>query len=377
MKRKRCYYEVLHIRLTSTLSQIRHPYHQLAMKYHPDKNKTESAKEHFQEINEAYSILSNPSEKLFYDRHRDTIVRNWNLDVDVRNKEAENKETAMLPSEAGMWPFFARPAYLGFDDSEHGFYTVYRNIFKAIQYDVEQMNDFVEESEESSLVDPSTQYLIVRAPSFGDSETKLSEVAQFYVYWENLPNILEEAWKDLTYSGITNIEEMMFEEDEDDRRLLQQRFIDIIRNLVGYVKRIDPRYLEYQKNKELLNDGSLDLDVVSYTGRELMDKLANLELTSIQKAETIIAGHHHGENCLECWNWAMLNLKRILDFGWGAMIKQPQMEISAMENPVLPLPMCEPKIEMEVEEENRDLDSNNQNGNGEGNRSEEVGISDA
>jgi len=347
------------------------------MKYHPDKNKTESAKEHFQEINEAYSILSNPSEKLFYDRHRETIVKNWNLDVDAKNKEAEDKETAMLPSEAGMWPVFARPAYLGFDDSEYGFYTVYRNIFKAIQYDVEQMNDFVEESEESSLVDPSTQYLIVRAPSFGDSETKLSEVALFYVYWENLPNILEEAWKDLCYSGITNIEEMVLEEDENERRLLQQRFIEIIRNLVGYVKRIDPRYLEYQKNKELLDNGSLDLEVRSYTGRDLVERFANLEQTLTQDVATIAGHHHHGENCLECWNWAMLNLQRILDFGWGAMIKQPQMEISGIEDPVLPLPMSESKTEMEIEE-NRKKDSHgNNDGNYEGNRSEEVGISDA
>ena len=42
---------------TLTDKQIKHKYHLLALKYHPDKNKSSNAKEHFQELQEAYQVI--------------------------------------------------------------------------------------------------------------------------------------------------------------------------------------------------------------------------------------------------------------------------------------------------------------------------------
>ncbi len=160
-----------------------------------------------------------------------------------------------MPVEGHLWPFFARPAYLGYDNSEYGFYTVYRKIFRAIQADVENMNSYEEKSEETSIVDPETQNLIMKAPSFGDSETKLVDVAHFYLYWEKLPSILEDIWRNLSYSDLEAEEqELMLEDEEAETRRLQERYLDIIRNIVAHVKRIDPRYLEYIKNQQLLDN---------------------------------------------------------------------------------------------------------------------------
>lgn len=48
--------------------ELKKAYHKLSMKWHPDKNNSNDAKEKFQEISEAYSILSNKSKRKVYDQ---------------------------------------------------------------------------------------------------------------------------------------------------------------------------------------------------------------------------------------------------------------------------------------------------------------------
>ncbi|SFE23824.1 DnaJ C-terminal domain-containing protein [Nitrosomonas sp. Nm166] len=47
--------------------EIKDAFHNLAMKYHPDRNKEAGAEERFKEIAEAYAILSNPQKRAEYD----------------------------------------------------------------------------------------------------------------------------------------------------------------------------------------------------------------------------------------------------------------------------------------------------------------------
>lgn len=53
------YYKILGIAPNSSDVVIKKAYRKLALKYHPDKNKAASAKKHFQEIAEAYEVLTN------------------------------------------------------------------------------------------------------------------------------------------------------------------------------------------------------------------------------------------------------------------------------------------------------------------------------
>ena len=62
------YYEILEINKNASKSDIKKAYHKLSKKYHPDKNKDENAKVIFQQINEAYSILSDEKKKQIYDK---------------------------------------------------------------------------------------------------------------------------------------------------------------------------------------------------------------------------------------------------------------------------------------------------------------------
>ncbi|KAK9297252.1 hypothetical protein QLX08_008981 [Tetragonisca angustula] len=71
------HYEVLGIETNATYNEIKSAYYKLTLKYHPDKNKSESAREMFHEISEAYDILSKYDTRKQYDR---TILIKEDLD---------------------------------------------------------------------------------------------------------------------------------------------------------------------------------------------------------------------------------------------------------------------------------------------------------
>ena len=69
MSAKRDYYEVLGVSKTSSTDEIKKQYRKLALKFHPDRNNSSDAPEHFKEISEAYAVLSNTEKRQLYDQH--------------------------------------------------------------------------------------------------------------------------------------------------------------------------------------------------------------------------------------------------------------------------------------------------------------------
>jgi molecular chaperone DnaJ len=67
-EQKRDYYEVLGVPKEASKDQIKAAYRKLAMQYHPDRNKSSGAEEHFKEISEAYAVLSDDAKRAQYDR---------------------------------------------------------------------------------------------------------------------------------------------------------------------------------------------------------------------------------------------------------------------------------------------------------------------
>ncbi len=68
MTTKRDFYEVLGVKKDASAAEIKKAYRQLALKYHPDRNKEKDAAEKFKEISESYEVLSNPTKKKNYDQ---------------------------------------------------------------------------------------------------------------------------------------------------------------------------------------------------------------------------------------------------------------------------------------------------------------------
>jgi len=71
-------YERLNIKPTATENEIKKSYRKLSLKYHPDKNKSEDSKEKFQEINQAYGVLSDNEKRKEYDMIGMDIFNNNN-----------------------------------------------------------------------------------------------------------------------------------------------------------------------------------------------------------------------------------------------------------------------------------------------------------
>ncbi|WP_055715817.1 DnaJ C-terminal domain-containing protein [Streptomyces torulosus] len=69
------FYEVLGVSRTASQDEIQQAYRKLARKYHPDVNKDPGAEERFKDLNEAYSVLSDPKTRARYDRFGEDFRR--------------------------------------------------------------------------------------------------------------------------------------------------------------------------------------------------------------------------------------------------------------------------------------------------------------
>jgi len=68
MPTKRDYYEILGVDKSASGAEVKSAYKKMALKWHPDKNKSKEAEEKFKEVNEAYEILSDKEKRAAYDQ---------------------------------------------------------------------------------------------------------------------------------------------------------------------------------------------------------------------------------------------------------------------------------------------------------------------
>merc|ERR1719481_2342806 len=84
---------------TATPQEIKKSFRKLAMKYHPDKNKDEGAQEKFQELSEAYSILSDSEKRAEYDElyMDDTFVEEEPATEEFADEDSFQEDTQSEP----------------------------------------------------------------------------------------------------------------------------------------------------------------------------------------------------------------------------------------------------------------------------------------
>jgi len=68
MPTKRDYYDILGTSKDASAAEVKSAYKKMALRWHPDKNKSKEAEEKFKEVNEAYEILADKEKRAAYDR---------------------------------------------------------------------------------------------------------------------------------------------------------------------------------------------------------------------------------------------------------------------------------------------------------------------
>ncbi|XP_068576416.1 dnaJ homolog subfamily B member 9-like [Cebidichthys violaceus] len=101
----RSYYDTLSVEPSASDSHIKKAFRKLAIKYHPDKNKSADAEKTFREITEAYTVLSNKEKRKLYDFVGHEAFLNDEASVD----QDDEHETS--------FPFGFEDLFRDFDDS--------------------------------------------------------------------------------------------------------------------------------------------------------------------------------------------------------------------------------------------------------------------
>jgi len=114
------YYATLNVSPTAKLQEIKKSFRKLAMQFHPDKNKEEGAQERFQELSEAYAILSDAEKRREYDElYMDDEIQESFDDNDSGDSDSTSEEFGT--GDNGSSSKSADEEFVPFeDDSEEG-----------------------------------------------------------------------------------------------------------------------------------------------------------------------------------------------------------------------------------------------------------------
>jgi DnaJ family protein A protein 5 len=219
-----CHYDVMELAMTASSEEVKKQYKKLALRYHPDRNfgEAEAAELKFKLLSSAYSVLSDPQERKWYDDHRESILRG-----------SDGTEDEDGVSSSNLWRFFNASCYTG-SDGESGFYAVYGAAFSEIW------------KEEGNCTAPAAS--IKPAPEFGTSADPIATVMAFYNYWENFATKLTFAWADVykTLDAPNRATRRLMEKDNSKARdTMRREYTSQVRSLSSFIKKRDPRIIAH------------------------------------------------------------------------------------------------------------------------------------
>lgn len=231
---RKCLYEELGVSQNADEGEIRRAYRQAALQCHPDKNRgagEEAAEERFKAVQHAYEVLSDPHERSWYDSHRASILKGREVNVDGDGEQATAGEATGLD----LFSFFTSTAYSGFsDDDSSSFYGVYSEVFNTLA------------AEERSA--GMTQ----RMPTFGRGGDEWPSVRDFYRNWEGFSSRKTFGFADkwnLAEAPNRDYRRAMERENKRERAKVKKEFNELVRDLVAFVRKRDPR-VKAQKDAE-------------------------------------------------------------------------------------------------------------------------------
>ncbi|KAI9283045.1 hypothetical protein BC943DRAFT_105309 [Umbelopsis sp. AD052] len=250
-----CYYELLNVARTASPEELKKAYRKQALIWHPDKNadRIQQATDQFALIQEAYEVLSDPQERVWYDGHRDAILRG--------EDSAGQRDSSAGTTVDDLMGYFSISQYRGYNDDPKGFFHVYRTLFQKLE-------DEEEEAVASGASDEVHSF--TRYPSFGSSSTLFADddgylgygayVKDFYNAWMTFSSAKSFQWADkwrLSEAPNRFVKRAMEKENKKARETAKKEYNDTIRNLVAFVRKRDPRYKAYQEQQKAKKDAQL------------------------------------------------------------------------------------------------------------------------
>lgn len=215
-------------------NRIKKAYRRKALELHPDRNygNVEETTRLFAEVQAAYSVLSDPQERAWYDSHRDAILKG---DGDAVGNHYENNIRITTAGEIlALFPKLS--GRIDYSDSSTGFFSTLREMFDRLAHEENLAAEY------QDLDQPSY-------PPFGQSGDEFDPtVRSFYAEWTNFSTKKTFSWKEVyRYSEAPDrrVRRLMEKENKRFREEGIREFNDAVRSLVAFVKKRDPRF----KNK--------------------------------------------------------------------------------------------------------------------------------
>ncbi|KAG8772046.1 hypothetical protein FRC15_003012 [Serendipita sp. 397] len=241
------YYEILGVEESATADEIKKAFRKLALVHHPDKNpgNVEEATKRFATMQQAYEILSDEQERAWYDNHRYALapeVDEVQIFEDI--VKGSSPKAKRRPNDPGITAknvtkLMNPTLWRAMDDSETGFFTIYRNLFTRLA---------LEEAQHSDGID--------HWPNFGDStwpwapENKDDDRAarRFYNAWLSFSTEKEFSWMDswnVNEAPDRKVRRLMERDNKKARDDGKKEYNDAVRDLVRFLRKRDPRYKDF------------------------------------------------------------------------------------------------------------------------------------
>ncbi|KAL0364756.1 UNVERIFIED_CONTAM: DNAJ protein JJJ1 [Sesamum angustifolium] len=259
---KRCLYEVLGLNRDCTADEIRSAYKRLALQRHPDKLVQSGVSEaeataSFQELVNAYEVLSDQRERAWYDSHRNQILF---------SSSTATGSTSFVPD---LFPFFSNSVYSGYSDSGRGFYKVYGDLFEKIY--ANEVN--------------FTKKLGLPLP-------REAPVTAFYNYWLGFITVMDFFWAD-QYDAMAGpnrkSRRVMEDENKKLRKKARREYNETVRGLAEFVKKRDKRVIDMQvkRNEEMERKKEEEKQRKKELERQKAEKARNYEEQEWAKVEEV------------------------------------------------------------------------------------------
>ncbi|KAG9018041.1 hypothetical protein FRB90_012544 [Tulasnella sp. 427] len=230
------YYTLLEVSEDATQDEIRNP------------NDIEAATQKFATLQQAYEVLSDEQERAWYDSHRASLAPEPDAEAvfeDIRkgapppgrrrmNDPGLQAKHIMRFMDASIWKTM--------DDSDSGFFTIYRNLFTRLAY---EENNFNEQNVDYPSFGTSSWPWTASSGLSSDLNTPREAARTFYNAWLSFSTAKDFAWKDLwnvAEAPDRRARRMMEQENKKARDDARREYNDVVRALVTFARKRDPRY---------------------------------------------------------------------------------------------------------------------------------------